>query len=171
MGVRPRGGRDDVIVRGGGDAIADVVAHASPKEPGLLQDHTEGRAERPARELAQVHAVEENPPLVHIVEPEQQIDEGRLAAARGSDEGEAPARGDVQVDVFEELLVLVVGEPHMLDIEPSLRLRKIERLGCVRGLLGCVEQCEEPARRGECRLDLRHYGGDLVEGPHVLVRV
>ena len=43
-------------------------------------------------QLADVDAVDENPPALHVVEPQQQVDERRLARARGADDADALAR-------------------------------------------------------------------------------
>ena len=49
-------------------------------------------------------------PAIELVEPQQQVDEGGLAATGGAHQGDALARGRMEGDVTQERSVLDIGE-------------------------------------------------------------
>src|SRR3954471_12504050 len=72
---------------------AHVVAHE------ILEDHADGAADRGEIVVAKIAAVEEDPALGRIVQPTQELHERRLPGAVQSDEGDALARPQLEVDV------------------------------------------------------------------------
>lgn len=117
------------------------------EEPGVLEHHAEERAEVVAGERLRVMTVDGYGSRVDVVEAQEEVDEGRLAAARGPDERETlPGRG-MEGDVVEERMVGVVREVDVREVELSTRiLDDLGRDGP--GARGRVEKREEPAGRG-----------------------
>src|SRR5690606_31635956 len=75
------GGFDDLVERGVGPPIGDVVPDRPLEQPGILEHHADLAAEVDPAHLRDVDAVEEYPAFVEIVETHQQVHECRLAGA------------------------------------------------------------------------------------------
>ena len=102
-------------------SVGDVLADRAGEEPGVLQDHPEHAAQRAALQVPDVDAIHANGAAVDIVEPHQQVDEGRLAGAGRSDDRDHPARRNLQRHVFDERLGLVVAETHVVQLHRAPR--------------------------------------------------
>ena len=70
----------------------DVVGDRAAEQEWVLQDHAAAAAQRLQVHLAHIHAVDSNRTLLHIVEAQQQRDQGGLAGARMADDGYGLAR-------------------------------------------------------------------------------
>ena len=75
-----------------GIAEPDVVGNRAGKQMDVLEHQTEEAANVSHIELADVDAVNADPAALDVVEPQQQIDERRLARAGGTDDTETLAR-------------------------------------------------------------------------------
>ncbi len=74
-------------------AIADVVRDRVIEQHRVLRDDANGCAQTLLRHLADVLTVDQDAPAVHIIEPEQQPRNGRLArAGRADDRDHLPCR-------------------------------------------------------------------------------
>ena len=77
------------------------------------------RLKRPRRSssahLADVHAVHEDPPARHVVEPHQQVDQRGLARPGRADHAHALARLHLERHVAQDELLAVVGEPDVVE--------------------------------------------------------
>ena len=94
------------------------------KQEGVLEHDRDRMPQVGQREIADVDAVDGDGALVHVVEAHQQASERRLAATGGADDGNRSARGYVQIEVAEHLVVLVVpeadvAERHLADAFPG----------------------------------------------------
>ena len=68
-------------------AKADVAPHGSGKEDRLLRYQSQLAAEFLLRKLLNIHSVQQDFPFRYIVKTGDQVDDRRLSAAGGSDEG------------------------------------------------------------------------------------
>ena len=73
-------------------AEPDVVGDRAREQVHVLQHEAEQPAQLAQVELPDVHAVDRDAPALHVVEPQQQIDERRLSRSGGADDPEALAR-------------------------------------------------------------------------------
>ena len=76
--------------------------------------------------------------LLDVVEAVDQVGDGGLAGAGGTDEGDLLARTAVEVDVVQDDLVLVVAEVHILKDDVALQL------GVSDGAVGLVRMFPGP---------------------------
>jgi len=132
-----------------------------------LEDEAHLTAQAGEREVAEVVAVEGDPPLTRVVEAGDEHDEGRLPHPGRADEGHHRPGGDVEVDVLEHHLPLAVAEAHSLEPDRALRpageLDRIRTLGHV-GLL--LEEIGHPLRTSDRLLDALPH---VAQRPHRLV--
>ena len=150
---------------------ADIVAHGGIFQPCILQDHAVLMAQAPARDGADIAAVDRDRAILHIVKTHEKIDERRLAAACRADDGDTLARLHGKAQILDEPLLRRVGERDVLQrhaargLRQRLRVRRVGRLG------GLVDEREDPVRARQRVLKLGDNAGDLVERLGVLVRV
>ena len=105
------------------------------------------------RHVAHVHAVEQDLPLLHVVEAAEQADDARLARAGRADDGDARARRDLEAHVLQHRLVRVVGEVDVAELDVAAHLPQRLRVGAGRrtGRL-LVQQHEHALGGGHRRL-------------------
>ena len=107
----------DLEVGGLRAAVGDVRPDGAREQERLLGHVADVAAVRVEVDVAQVDAVDEDPAAGGVVEAGDELDERRLAGARGADEGHALAGRDVQVDPAQRLGGLGgVGEAHTLQL-------------------------------------------------------
>ena len=126
--VGPERGLADLLVRGFGTPVADVGRDRAMQQRGVLRHHADGPAQAFLRHVAQVLPVDQDAPALHVVEPQQQVDEGRLAGARTADQAHALTGANVQVQILEHgasaLGQQPVTEIHLLEMDVALRHRE-----------------------------------------------
>ena len=115
------------------------------------------------------HTVHGDAAALEVIEAQDEVDEGGLAAAGGAHDGHPLARLHRQGEVLDQGAALVVAEGDIAEIHPALDA--LQRPFRVRALLRLVQQGEDPGGAGESVLELRHHGADVVEGLHILVGV
>ena len=76
--------------------VGDVFRQRAMEEQRLLRHQRELRAQRDLRRPGNLLPVDQDAALIQIVEPLQQLDEGRLAGAGVADQAHAFARLDAQ---------------------------------------------------------------------------
>ena len=120
--LRQFAGFNQLLVRGVFVAPAQVLGDGAGEEQVFLQHHGHGVSERVGVVLAHVHAADLHAALGHVVEPRNELDEGRLARARAAQDADGGAGGDVQVDVRQGVLLGVGGvlEGHVLKIDAAV---------------------------------------------------
>ena len=101
MRFRPPGGPDHVVIAGIGPAIDDVVAHRPVQQRGVLGDHADIGAQGFLRHIVDVDTVDGDPAGFDVIEPQQQVDERRLAGAGPADQADLLARPDRQVEIAD----------------------------------------------------------------------
>ena len=100
VGDAPR----DLVLRRppGAQAVAEVLAHGHVRiERVALEDH--GDVARPRREVGDVPVADRDRAAGHVLEPGEQPEQRRLAAARRADEHQELAVADLQGDVVDGL--------------------------------------------------------------------
>ena len=141
------------------------------EQPRVLEDHPERRPELVARHLAAVDAVDGDPALVDLVEPHQQVDQGRLAGAGRSDDGDHLARLHDEVEVLDERHLGQVAERHVLELDAPGDVRPRPDELDLAALLAFVEELEDPLGRGDRGLDDVGDAGGLGDRHRELARV
>ena len=82
----------------------DVAGDRAGEQVDVLQHQAEHARAARRGPLADVDAVDRDAPLLHVVEPQQQVDDRRLARAGGADDRHALARLDVERHVLQHRL-------------------------------------------------------------------
>ena len=82
-------------------AEPDVVGDGAGEQVHVLQHQAEQAAHVVEIELADVDAVDRDPPALHVVEAQQQVDQRRLPRAGGADDADALAGADVEADALQ----------------------------------------------------------------------
>ena len=93
--IRCVSGLDDLLIRRIRAAIAQVFHHRSAKQPGILQHHAKQRTQVTAAHLRSRDAVNVDRSAVQLIETHEQLDDGRLAGAGRSDDGDLAPRFDI----------------------------------------------------------------------------
>ena len=118
-GERRTGCTFDVLLGRMVGAVGEVVVDRSFEQPRVLQHHAEAAAHVGSRRLAGVDTVDEDASGLDLVEPHEEIDQGRLARAGRPDDGDRLTRDDVQAQVLDQRLVFEVAEAHVLKSDPA----------------------------------------------------
>ena len=169
--MRALGGLDDLLARGVGATVGDILGHRALEQPGVLQHHAKGSAQARACVVARRASIDHDASRIDIVKAQQQVNERRLATARGADQGKAHAGFGINANVLQQPAVGHVTKVHMLKGDLALRGGELNGICGIGVLLAGIEQREHAARRGIGRLDLRDDVRDLVERLSVLVGV
>src|SRR5271169_997249 len=115
-------------------AIADVVADRAVQQRGILRHHCDLSAQALLGDRGDVLPVDQDPAALQVEEAQQQIDEGGFAGARRSDEADALAGRDREVDPVENAPGSAVSETHTLEPYSSPLDLQLDRIGPVRHL-------------------------------------
>src|SRR5262249_7982109 len=152
--------RRDEVVRvsglGGGDDLGlartqtserDILAHRAAKQENILPDIGDLAAQRAARYRRNVLSVDDDGAAVDVIEAQDQIENCRFTAARGSDEWGDMAGFRDEGQVPDDLLAPAIRELHVREFDPRLRklqrrLAFVSRFG--RGVVDDLEQDAHP---------------------------
>ena len=147
VGADRRGRGVDLVVGRAGPAERDVVAHGAREEEALLGHDSELSAERRHRDVPQVVPVDRDAPARRVVEPREQLHDGRLARAGVPDERDCRPRRHRERDAVEHLGPAGrIREAHVLERHVAADRRQVAGVG----------------RIGERRLGVEHRE-DVVE--------
>ena len=171
MRMSALGGFDNLLARSSWATVSDVFRYRALEQPSVLQHHAKGAAQACARVVTRRTTIDRNATGIDIVKTQQQVDERRLAAARGADQGKAHAGLSLDADVLQQLAVEHVAKVHVFKSHLALRGGKLYGIRRIGLLLARIEQRKHAARRGVRGLDLRNDVGDLVERLGVLVGI
>ena len=109
---------DDLLHRGARTGIGDVLGERAVEQDRLLLHDRDLAAQRGLRDMGDVLTVDQDPALVHVVEPLDQLDEGRLAGSRMPHEADLLARRDRDVEVaIERRVVTRIVEGHVVEAD------------------------------------------------------
>ena len=173
-----------------GVAQPDVAGDRPGEQEHVLQHEAEEPAQLRQRHLADVHAVDQDAAARHVVEPQQQADDRRLARAGGPDDADALPRLDRRTTRRAAPSPRPVREPHVLELDPrpasdgtGLRIpiwTARDRLGSTRHRTRNpdsriehrrVEQPEDALRRRHRRLQQVELLGQVADRPEEALRV
>ena len=156
------GGGDDLGVAGPGPAIGDVGPDRVVEKGDLLADQGDVGIERGQRDVAHVGAVDENPARGHVVEAGNQVEDGRLAGPRRSDQGHRLSRRHLHGDPVQRRSSGLVGEPHVFQADAPGGDRKWARRRLFADARFHVQQVEHPLRAGQPFLEVGVEHGQLL---------
>ena len=109
--------------------------------------------------VAEVGAVDRDPPVRRVVEAGEQLRDRRLPGAGVPDEGDGRPGGDVEVDPVQHLVAAAVGEAHVLERDVPVDVAEVAGARLVDDLRLLVEQAvdlvERRGRRQERPVQLR----------------
>src|SRR2546428_7257900 len=117
----------------------DVRRDRAREDERVLEHDADVPAHVALPQLADVTAVEEDAPLLHVVEARDEADDRGLPRPGGADDRYALARGDREVDLAEHPVALVVREAHVVEAHLAPDVRELPR----------VRRGGDPRRRGE----------------------
>ena len=130
MGARPLGGEHDLVLGGVGPGVGDVLGDGAVEQRRVLRHHGDGAAQAALGDLGDVLAVDQDPAALQVVEPLDQLDEGRLARARRPDQRQPLARRDAQGEVVvERRLGGLVAEHHPVEDDLAQLAAEARRAG------------------------------------------
>ena len=110
----------------------------------VLQDEPEEPAQLVERQLADVDAVDGDAAAVDVVEPQQQVDDRRLAGAGRPDDADALSGFDRERHVAQHVVLVVVREPDV--VEGDVGVGWVRRVRRVRpGAVGAWVHLTRPA--------------------------
>ena len=130
-------------------------------EPGVLENHPERLAEVGPGQISNIDPIEPDDATVDLVEPHQQVYEGRLPGARRPDDRHRLALARHEIEIVDEWLVGEVAERDILESNLGGRRGQPRGLGRIGGLLDLIEQLEDTLGRGDGRLDDVQAASDL----------
>ncbi len=112
----------DALVAGLQVTIEHVLCNRVVEELGFLHDETEHFAEVNNIVFPYIDAIDENRAEFNIVESHHKVDEGRLALARFTHNGDVVLSFDLQVQALEDPLLEAggVAEPDILEFNRAL---------------------------------------------------
>eukprot|EP00760_Papus_ankaliazontas_P002222 PhM_4_TR10894/c2_g1_i1/m.19535 len=154
---------DNVLVGRGRPSRAYVLVDAATEERWLLRHDAHLAAPPHKVQVSQVDAVDEDLPLLGVVEALQQCDDRRLAAAGGPSEGVGPSTFQLKVEVLQDNKV---GSGGVTECD-------VDELNCTcKGRAAVLAQTDVLARRGvdvDHRNTLNsseHLAGGTTRGHH-----
>ncbi len=142
MGVGSAGRRHDFLARGIGLAVGDVLGNGAEEQEGLLQHQADVAAEVRHLEPADVHAVELDGALAHVIETADQVDQGALARAAVADQTDHFTRTNLQIQVLDHGAA-AVAEGQVVQRDGALHARQLDRVDRVRHVAHVVEDVED----------------------------
>ena len=116
------GGGHAFLVGGVQPPVADVVHHRAGEQVGVLQHDAERTAQVRLLDLVDVDAVIADFAVRNVIEPVDEVRDGRLSRAGGADEGDFLARHGIELDVVQHNLALFIAEVHVVEGDVPLQL-------------------------------------------------
>ena len=132
-----------------GRAEGDVVAHRAGEEEAFLRHDPELPAERLLGHVAEVDAVDRDPPLERVVEAGEQLRDRRLAGACVPDERDGRPGRDVEVDPVQHLGARAVAEPDVLPADMAVDPVEVPCVRLVADLGLLVHHVHDVVERGD----------------------
>ena len=165
-------------------AETDVSADGAGEQMHVLQDQPEHRSQFVDVHVADVDPANRDSALLHVVEPQEQADDRRLAGARRAHEGNALAGINGEGHIPQHRLAGNVGESHVLEsntTEPGSGIRdpgsvsfgsRIPHPGSRDDFHLRIEQLKDPLGRRHRALQhvelLRHVADGAEEARRIL---
>src|SRR5262249_13752046 len=111
---------DDLCLAGTRQAAGDVIANRSAKQKGFLPYICDVRSQRPPGDARNIATIDRDGSTVHAIKPEQQAQDGGLAAAGRADQGRYAPRLDDKAHAPQYRLASAIGEPHVGKFDDAL---------------------------------------------------
>ena len=163
MDVGALGGFDDLVLGSVESAIEDVVTDAGVKEVDVLLYDADIAAKRLQRDVVDVLAVDQKNSRLHVVKMRDQMADGGLSAAAGTDQSQSLALLDLEIDVFEDVAVIAIGVGHVAEFDLTPHAFHVNRALCV--LLGLdIHHFYESLKACRTALELLHKADQRVDG-------
>ncbi|MNP32751.1 hypothetical protein D3C76_1259510 [compost metagenome] len=121
VGMRGAGSRLDLGGAGLRTAVADVLLHRAVEQRRILRHQREAAAQIARVELVDGLAVDADAALLRVEEAQQQVEQGRFAGPRWSDQRQGLSRFHQQVDAVDCPLLRPrgIGKAHALQLDAS----------------------------------------------------
>ncbi len=151
MRLRGPGRRDHFLVRGIGPTVSDIALDRVGEQQRGLQHDPDLTAQRDQIHAADIHAVDQQFSLAHIVETRDQVDQRRLARPRGADQRHNAIRLDLEVDSTQGGgLFILIFQPHLAEFDLAAQRLELNRIH--RRLDGrlCVQHFEDALCARRC---------------------
>ncbi len=131
------GGGPDLLLRGVGADIADVVVDRAVEDDDVLRHDRERAAQRLDADVAHGGSADQDVAAVDLVEPGEKAEDGGLAGPRRAHDGRDLAPPERHVHAPEQRLLRRIAEDHVLQDQIALRIEIVGRARCVedRGFL------------------------------------
>ena len=113
VGIGSPRGTDDLLQSSVLLCKAYICQDTARKKEGLLQHNANLRVQAFHLYIPQVAAVQKNFPLVYVIKPHNQIDEGRLSRAGGANQADHLPGFHRKADIFQHRLIGLVAEGHI----------------------------------------------------------
>ncbi len=156
LGIHHAGGTFDIFPRHAGIQKGNVLEHGAGINKRLLQDDTDPLAQVFLAEAAYVDPINRDGTFLDVVKTSQQTDQGALACPRGADHRDRFAATDLDVEVPHNPVLILVGEPDMLEPDVALYPFAADGLSGVLNVFRRIEQPEDPL--GGCHGLLKRAG-------------
>ena len=131
-------GLHDLLAGGADAAVGDVVVDGAVEDPGVLQNQRIGAPQRLHGVVLVEHVIHINLPGDGLVKSHQKIDDGRLAGACGTDDGNHFPRFRAEVDIAQDGLFRTVREVDVLQLDVAANLGELLGVLEVGDLIGLV---------------------------------
>ena len=125
VNARHPGGTLDLVPGRPGIAVGKIVEDRVVEQHGVLGNDADRRAQGVLGDVADVFAVDEHAAAGHVVEPEQDAADRRLAGTARADDGDRLAGGHGEAHVLEDRPPRIVTEIHV--VEHDLTAGHLER--------------------------------------------
>ena len=154
---------DHVFVRSVKLSVPDVFHDGAVEKPRVLQHHAEHFPKFAPVEIPDVMAVDADGAAVHVIEPHEQLDHGRLAGAGRTDDGDLLAFLHFRGEVIDDRFVGIISEIHMVKFHISVQAFHGHRIRHGLVLFLFIQELEDAL--GRSRRELKHIGdlGHLLD--------
>jgi len=105
---------------------AEVRRDRAREDERVLQHDADVAAHVGLAHVADVHAVEEDPALLHVVEARDEADDRGLPRPGRTDDRDALARGDLEVHIAQHPFALVVREGDVVERDLAAHVRQLD---------------------------------------------
>ena len=162
--LRPLGSLHHLFHGSAGAAVADILENGVGKQKHILLHDANVLVDGVLGHIPDILAVDGDGAAGDLVEPGNQLAQGGLAAAGGTDDGDGLAGLHIQADAVEHIQVAIVGEDHVADLDIALHIGQGLGIGLVLdGGLG-AHDIDKPGQTCHAVGEHLGEGGQLPDG-------
>jgi len=155
-----------VFIRGTKTPVPDIIPHAAREEMRRLKHHTDARLDRMLRKSGIVDPIDADCTIRRLVESADQVDDRRLAATGRPNHGDVLTRSNVQAEIREDILILLVPEPHVVKLNLAADVPRVEGVLAVHHIRRGIDKRKHAFCRSDGALHLSVDTGHILDGPH-----